>query len=509
MMIWMLCTIAFSALVALSARLVELALPPQWPRRHVWTGATLASLLVPALALLTGGRLPGVAFATRPALEFPDVLTTWSGDVGAAALTVESVSPGWSLGLLLAGGWLVLTVVLLCGYAAIWLRFIGSATEWRSGRLCGHRVRVAARVGPAVFGLWRPVIVVPEWVLAADPAVQHLVVLHEVEHTRARDHILLGLAPLALVAVPWNLPLWWQIRRLRLATELDCDRRVLRRGVPTRDYGTLLIDIAGRSDRLPAALAAFGGPRTSLERRIIAMSTRTPSHWRARAAVLAATAALVLVTALESFAVMAPPAAVQLGPEATAPDAARAPVLDAVRAEFPERLAPMTADTPIVVIDGVIVRDRDVERTISGATIASIEMVRGAEAVRRFGERAAGGVLLITTALPGVVAPAVTASPATIDAETAARAEATARRIRVEAAASATRNPLYVINGVLSASAVDIDPDDIESIEVIKGPAAEQLYGERAAGGVIRITTKKSSSFRCSDCRFPAGLPSR
>jgi TonB-dependent SusC/RagA subfamily outer membrane receptor len=36
----------------------------------------------------------------------------------------------------------------------------------------------------------------------------------------------------------------------------------------------------------------------------------------------------------------------------------------------------------------------------------------------------------------------------------------------------------------------NLNPDDIESIEVIKGDAARALYGERAAGGVIQITTK-------------------
>jgi TonB-dependent SusC/RagA subfamily outer membrane receptor len=36
----------------------------------------------------------------------------------------------------------------------------------------------------------------------------------------------------------------------------------------------------------------------------------------------------------------------------------------------------------------------------------------------------------------------------------------------------------------------DLNPGDIDRIEVIKGDAARALYGERAAGGVIQITTK-------------------
>jgi TonB-linked SusC/RagA family outer membrane protein len=42
-----------------------------------------------------------------------------------------------------------------------------------------------------------------------------------------------------------------------------------------------------------------------------------------------------------------------------------------------------------------------------------------------------------------------------------------------------------------SNRAIDINPDDIESVSVLKGPAASSLYGTRAANGVILITTKK------------------
>ena len=36
----------------------------------------------------------------------------------------------------------------------------------------------------------------------------------------------------------------------------------------------------------------------------------------------------------------------------------------------------------------------------------------------------------------------------------------------------------------------DINPDDIESVSVLKGPSAAALYGSRAANGAILITTK-------------------
>jgi TonB-dependent SusC/RagA subfamily outer membrane receptor len=42
-------------------------------------------------------------------------------------------------------------------------------------------------------------------------------------------------------------------------------------------------------------------------------------------------------------------------------------------------------------------------------------------------------------------------------------------------------------------AAADINPDDIESVNVLKGAAASALYGSRAANGVIMITTKKAN----------------
>ena len=40
----------------------------------------------------------------------------------------------------------------------------------------------------------------------------------------------------------------------------------------------------------------------------------------------------------------------------------------------------------------------------------------------------------------------------------------------------------------------NINPDDIESVTVLKGPSATALYGTRAANGAILITTKKGNT---------------
>ena len=52
-------------------------------------------------------------------------------------------------------------------------------------------------------------------------------------------------------------------------------------------------------------------------------------------------------------------------------------------------------------------------------------------------------------------------------------------------------NPLYVIDGVPSQSQGNLNPQDIESLQILKDASAASIYGSRAANGVIIITTKK------------------
>jgi len=51
--------------------------------------------------------------------------------------------------------------------------------------------------------------------------------------------------------------------------------------------------------------------------------------------------------------------------------------------------------------------------------------------------------------------------------------------------------PLYVIDGVPTQNIVDINPNDVESMQVLKDAGSASIYGARAANGVIIITTKK------------------
>jgi TonB-linked SusC/RagA family outer membrane protein len=59
---------------------------------------------------------------------------------------------------------------------------------------------------------------------------------------------------------------------------------------------------------------------------------------------------------------------------------------------------------------------------------------------------------------------------------------------------SGDSQPLYIVDGVPAGGISNLNPDDIESINVLKGPNAAALYGSRANNGAIVVNTKKGSS---------------
>lgn len=64
-------------------------------------------------------------------------------------------------------------------------------------------------------------------------------------------------------------------------------------------------------------------------------------------------------------------------------------------------------------------------------------------------------------------------------------------------------DPLVIVDGVLLNGALsDLNPQDIENIEVVKGAAASSTYGSRAQNGVIAITTKSGKSATGQGTRF-------
>lgn len=66
-------------------------------------------------------------------------------------------------------------------------------------------------------------------------------------------------------------------------------------------------------------------------------------------------------------------------------------------------------------------------------------------------------------------------------------------RVRGASSISSNNEPLYVIDGFQTEIGNQINPEDIQSIEILKDAAATAIYGARGANGVVLITTKKGT----------------
>jgi bla regulator protein blaR1 len=160
-------------------------------------------------------------------------------------------------------------------------------------------VHISEDAGPAIVGLLAPQIVVPHWLTQCAPGVQELVIAHEQGHLEAHDARLVTIALGLIVCTPWNLPLWWQLRRLRFAVEIDCDARVLRRGYDVSRYGETLIAVGERQSATIAMVAAMAEPRSLLEQRIRNMLWKKTRYAHATAVALACLGTAFAVGAAE------------------------------------------------------------------------------------------------------------------------------------------------------------------------------------------------------------------
>ena len=280
---WML----YCALCALGLSLAAVAaerilLAARGPVRLVWVAAVALSVAVPIAAYRLAPRT--VAQPVLPAVEAATDSIMSAPATGAATQPIRReptsiASRSWRRVVAAADAplsvvWATLSAALLahfvCGVVALgWMR-----RWWRRDTVMGVDVLVSETTGPALVGAVSPAIVVPEWALSMDAAQVALMLKHEEEHRSAHDGQLLTAAQLALIVMPWNPALWWQMLRLRVAVELDCDARVLR-DADARTYGDLLLEVARPRRRLMLLGAtAFAERASQLERRIRAIGMR-------------------------------------------------------------------------------------------------------------------------------------------------------------------------------------------------------------------------------------------
>jgi beta-lactamase regulating signal transducer with metallopeptidase domain len=483
----------------------------KWPRRWVWGGALVVTVALvvsaPYRGATTGVSTRHVMDSIEPTpAALPFKSASWTANIRAvierarqtavapleAAIDLGSRPLSTAASRYLTALWVVLSAALLTLFAAVESSFRRARRRWPVAHVHGVRVRVSPQAGPAVVGLRQPEIVVPQWLLGRHHEEQRLVITHELEHVRARDHWLLAFGCIAVALVPWNVAAWWIFARLRLAVELDCDARVLSRNVSRRSYGELLIDLAEHCSGLRVGAPALAGDASHLQQRLLAMQRPVTRFVLARGA----TAGVLMLSALV------------VACEAKLPTSSEIAAMDVAAAERSATASMLKREEGELryVVDGER-WSAERARALRADEIGSIEVTKSDR----------GGEIRITTVGPYEKVTAVGRDGAIYTAlrrrgfaitgdSVAANLEEIAVRDRAPApvaykigTAGAEANKFRSFPGILlidGARATDaaleaLDRNTIESVEVIKGPSALQLFDDpRAVNGIIRITTK-------------------
>jgi len=344
-------------------------------RQWIWRGATVLLvapwIAAPVVAAFGWGLAPAeadiVAASTMvtslPVDEFTgEALLDFSG-----APVMHDIDLTQALLILLAAGWIVRFVAAQLAARSL-LGIVAQARAAENGpatvaldawtRRLGLRraprlLTVAASISPFSFGVFRPVVCLPEGLEnRLGREALDLVVGHECLHVARGDG---WLRPLERVAADifWFNPFAWFIRReLDVARELACDEGVVELSSARQAYARTLRDVAGFSAGLshaaPAASMSLAGGRSLMLRvtRTLALARRKP----ARAALIAAcllgaigapiaVAQVVLATPRAPVAPPAPPAPPAPELEALAPLPPAAPEVP----EAPEAIEALEA----------------------------------------------------------------------------------------------------------------------------------------------------------------------
>jgi GWxTD domain-containing protein len=312
-------------------------------RYGIWLAASV-KFLVPFALIAAAGSYAGLR--SSPAVRGPLFLIEQAAEpfkhAWPARPPLDASGLSWVAIAALAALW-------ACGVAAVGVRWFCSWRHARRilrtsapatrgpvfaafGRLNAGDIPLCTtrnRIDPGVFGIFRPVVLLPEHIARGlDADELEAVLAHELAHARRRDNLIAALQHL-IQALFWFHPLvWWIGMRLVEERERICDAAALTRVREPQIYARAILRVCEISaeSRLPC-VAGIG--RTSLRKRIEdIMMNRTGLNMGIVRKCLLAAAAIAAVTAPLVTGIAATARRVELPPVAVPPLAA-APVVTA------------------------------------------------------------------------------------------------------------------------------------------------------------------------------------
>src|SRR5471032_1832653 len=298
MLTWMIYAVSVSAVLSVAALIAEhSARQRRSPGRWFWLLTIVASLAIPAVTTLVSIEIPA---ELRPSVPQNVIALHEITSIHLSpAVWVENHGSGSSMfqhiQLHAKDAWYGTSLLMILALLASATHLQWRKRQWATASVCDVSVFISTDVGPAVVGLLRPRIVLPVWLLDSPLEQQAAVIAHERSHIDAHDPALLTIALCLIALMPWNLPLWWQLRRLRCAIEVDCDARVLTAGHKLIVYGETLIAVVERQSRYVGSVAGMSESRSFLERRLKLM-LRKPVKQKLLVAVLLGCMSITLAT---------------------------------------------------------------------------------------------------------------------------------------------------------------------------------------------------------------------
>ncbi|HEX2759225.1 MAG TPA: M56 family metallopeptidase, partial [Rhizomicrobium sp.] len=267
----------------------------------VWIAA-LGGLLLPPRAAPMPAMLNGLAPAAQPFL-MP------AANVQAITVAPPAVAAiDWTL--LFLAIWALGALAIALRWLARWMKL--RAMLAKAGAISsvgGILVRRApAGLEPGLFGIWRPVILLPEDIdTRLSPAELQAVLMHEACHRDHRDNLLAAIHML-VEALFWFHPLvWWLGARLNHERERACDEAVLAAGQAPEIYAESILKVCKLYVHSPLACVA-GVSGSDLKQRIerIVMSGVALPLGLARKLLLAGFAGASLIVPLSASLLMTP-----------------------------------------------------------------------------------------------------------------------------------------------------------------------------------------------------------
>lgn len=258
-------------------------------RHRLWVLASAKFLVPLSLLMATGGWLqermqtpmarPAEFTMVVEGLTEPFVANAPAARPGAgAAVSATDATPGadssqsysW-LTFALLGIWACGSLALLGNWARRWMKLRGSMrTAKLLFRVAGVPVMVTAEpMEPGVFGVLRPVILLPEGIRERLSRAQFDAILaHELCHVRRRDN-LWGLLHMVVECVFWFFPVvWWVRKGLLEERERACDEAVLDSRREAAVYAEGIINVCKFYVEAPIACVS-GVTGSDLKKRII------------------------------------------------------------------------------------------------------------------------------------------------------------------------------------------------------------------------------------------------